>query len=224
MDQERNSLFHIKQQFAHCWFVLANWQREREWRMDWEGEFSSFYVTNKEINKSLLALTGGGKAGHLSLSIYEVVASAPALLLPLKYLNMCVCGEHRSTGLQREEQLREREWKREMVDIQACWTACGFFLQGSLTHITHFTHMGRCRLNAPLSSAQVFKGCGTYCCDLSLCIWPQGGGEKPHSQQCQAEFLEGCVVIPHWSLSLWGKGLLKWLSERIESITVFYNH
>ncbi len=45
--------------------------------MDGEREFSSFYVTNKEINKSLLALTGGGKAGHLSLSIYEVVASTP---------------------------------------------------------------------------------------------------------------------------------------------------
>lgn len=45
--------------------------------MDRDRGFSSFYVTNKEINKSLPALTGGGKAGHLSLSIYEVVGSTP---------------------------------------------------------------------------------------------------------------------------------------------------
>ncbi len=41
---------------------------------------------------------------------------------------------------------------------EVCWTACGFFLQGSLTHITHFTHTGHCRLNAPLSSAEICEG------------------------------------------------------------------
>lgn len=75
MDQKKNYLSHIEQQFAHCWFVLV--RQGRDWKMDRDRGFSSFYVTNKEINKSLPALTGGGKAGHLSLSIYEVVASTP---------------------------------------------------------------------------------------------------------------------------------------------------
>lgn len=128
MDQKKNSLFYIKQQFAHCWFALV--RQEREWKMDRDRGFSSFYVTNKEINKSLPALTGGGKAGHLSLSIYEVVASTPALRLPLKYLNVCVWGENRSAGLQ---------WERsgEVLDTQACWTACGFFPPGLPN--THYT-------------------------------------------------------------------------------------
>lgn len=130
-----------------------------------------------------------------------------------------------STGLLgcSEKSDREREWKREMVDIQACWTACGFFLQGSLTHITHFTHMGCCHLNAPLSSAQVFKGCGTYCCDPSLCIWPQGGGEKPHIQECQAEFLEGCVWSSLTEASHYkAEGFLNYFRREFNQLQFFF--
>lgn len=80
--------FHVTQWCANHSLLYVWWRKK---------DFSLFHVTNKEINKSLWTLTGGGKAAHLSLSIYEVVASLTAFLLTLKYLHMCMCGEHCTT-------------------------------------------------------------------------------------------------------------------------------
>lgn len=86
-------------------------EREREGWTEMEGSLLFMWQIKKSINHCRLWQVVARRAIYHWVFM-KLSPVPPALRLPLKYLNVCLCGENRSTGLQWGERERENERER----------------------------------------------------------------------------------------------------------------